>query len=68
MQVAGAAYGDSLARLLAFNGHEVEREYYVNDAGSQVRLFAESIAARMRGEERPPTAMPATTSPSSRRS
>ena len=49
----GAAYGDSLARLLAFNGHEVEREYYVNDAGSQVRLFAESIAARMRGEEPP---------------
>jgi arginyl-tRNA synthetase len=49
----GAAYGDSLARLLAFVGHEVEREYYVNDAGSQVRLFAESIAARMRGDEPP---------------
>ncbi len=49
----GAAYGDSLARLLAFAGHEVEREYYVNDAGSQVRLFAESIAARMAGSEPP---------------
>ncbi|MGH2986678.1 MAG: arginine--tRNA ligase, partial [Solirubrobacterales bacterium] len=49
----GAAYGDSLARLLAFAAHEVEREYYVNDAGSQVRLFAESIAARMRGEPPP---------------
>jgi arginyl-tRNA synthetase len=50
----GAAYGDSLARLLAFAGHTVEREYYLNDAGSQVRLFAESIAARMRGDEPPP--------------
>jgi arginyl-tRNA synthetase len=49
----GAAYGDSLARLLAFVGHPVEREYYLNDAGSQVRLFADSIAARMRGEQPP---------------
>ena len=49
----GAAYGDSLARLLGFAGHEVEREYYMNDTGSQVRLFAESIAARMRGAEPP---------------
>jgi arginyl-tRNA synthetase len=50
----GAAFGDSLARLLELRGHEVEREYYLNDAGSQIRLFAESIAARMRGEEPPP--------------
>jgi arginyl-tRNA synthetase len=49
----GAAYGDTLARLLEQNGNSVEREYYLNDAGSQVRLFAESIAARMRGEEPP---------------
>ena len=49
----GAAYGDSLARLLGFAGHRVEREYYMNDSGSQVRLFAESIAARMRGAEPP---------------
>jgi arginyl-tRNA synthetase len=48
-----AAYGDSLVRLLAAAGHEVEREYYVNDAGSQIARFAESIAARMRGEEPP---------------
>ena len=40
-------------RLLEASGHEVEREYYVNDAGTQVRLFAESIAARMRGAEPP---------------
>ena len=50
----GAAFGDSVAALLDASGHEVEREYYINDAGSQVRLFAESIAASMRGAE-PPT-------------
>jgi arginyl-tRNA synthetase len=48
-----AAYGDSLVRLLEAAGHEVEREYYVNDAGSQVDRFAASIAARMTGEEPP---------------
>src|SRR5439155_8346481 len=46
-----AAYGDSLCRLLAFAGHELEREYYVNDHGTQVRLLGESIRARARGEE-----------------
>jgi arginyl-tRNA synthetase len=49
----GAAYGDSLARVLELAGHRVTREYYLNDAGSQVRKFAESIAARMRGTEPP---------------
>ncbi|HEX2128697.1 MAG TPA: arginine--tRNA ligase [Solirubrobacterales bacterium] len=49
----GAAYGDSLARLLERSGHAVDREYYLNDAGTQVRLFAESVAARMRDEEPP---------------
>jgi arginyl-tRNA synthetase len=48
-----AAYGDSLARLLQAAGHEVQREYYVNDAGSQVTRFADSLAARMRGTEPP---------------
>jgi arginyl-tRNA synthetase len=48
-----AAYGDSLARVLAFAGNEIEREYYLNDMGRQVRQFGESIAARMRGEEPP---------------
>jgi len=48
-----AAYGDSLVRLLQAAGHQVEREYYVNDAGSQITRFAESLAARMRGEEPP---------------
>ena len=48
-----AAYGDSLARVLEFGGHEIEREFYVNDYGTQIDLFAQSIAARMRGEEPP---------------
>src|SRR6185295_19313167 len=38
---------------LARAGHRVEREYYVNDAGSQVERFGESIRARARGEEPP---------------
>jgi arginyl-tRNA synthetase len=46
-----AAYGDSVARLLAFGGHDVEREFYVNDAGEQIQRFRESVAARVRGEE-----------------
>ncbi len=48
-----AAYGDSLARILDFAGHDVQREYYVNDYGSQVRRFGESIKARARGEDAP---------------
>jgi arginyl-tRNA synthetase len=49
----GAAIGDSLSRLLEFAGNNVEREYYINDFGTQVRLFGESIRARARGEEPP---------------
>ncbi len=41
-----AVIGDTLANVLAAAGFEVEREYYVNDAGSQVRKFGESIYAR----------------------
>jgi arginyl-tRNA synthetase len=48
-----AAYGDALARILTFAGHRVEREYYFNDAGSQVRKLGESIRARARGEPVP---------------
>jgi arginyl-tRNA synthetase len=47
------AYGDSVARLLAFAGHEVEREYYYNDAGTQMERFRASVEARRRGEEPP---------------
>jgi arginyl-tRNA synthetase len=48
-----AAYGDALARLLALHGHEVTREFYVNDAGSQVGKLGESILALARGERVP---------------
>jgi arginyl-tRNA synthetase len=48
-----AAYGDALGRLLAFQGHRVDREFYVNDAGSQVRKLGESISALARGEPVP---------------
>ncbi|HEX4467271.1 MAG TPA: arginine--tRNA ligase [Solirubrobacteraceae bacterium] len=48
-----AAYGDSLARMLRFHGHDVEREFYINDAGSQMDRFGESIRAQARGEELP---------------
>ena len=47
------AYGDSVARLLWFAGHSVEREYYFNDVGRQIDLFRESVDARRRGEEPP---------------
>jgi len=47
------AYGDSVARLLAFAGHEIEREYYYNDAGAQMDRFRASVEARRRGEEPP---------------
>lgn len=48
-----AAYGDAIARVLAFHGHRVDREYYVNDYGSQVKNLGASIGARARGEEVP---------------
>ncbi len=47
------AYGDSVARLLAFAGHDVQREYYYNDAGAQMDRFRASVEAVRRGEEPP---------------
>ena len=41
-----AALGDAMANLLAHTGHEVEREYYINDAGNQMDIFGASVAAR----------------------
>jgi arginyl-tRNA synthetase len=49
----GAAYGDTIVRLLEAVGHDVDREYYINDGGSQIDRFAESIAARMTGASLP---------------
>jgi arginyl-tRNA synthetase len=48
-----AAYGDALARILQHYGHSVEREYYFNDAGNQIRLLGESVQARARGVDVP---------------
>lgn len=50
----GAVVGDALAALLEYAGHEVIREYYVNDAGAQVDVLARSVHMRYRealGEE-----------------
>ncbi len=44
----GAVVGDALASLLEFAGHKVTREYYVNDAGSQVDVLARSAYLRYR--------------------
>ncbi len=42
----GAAYGATLANLLEATGHEVQREYYVNDAGRQMDILALSVWLR----------------------
>ncbi|NNK49027.1 MAG: arginine--tRNA ligase, partial [Gemmatimonadetes bacterium] len=44
----GAAIGDAAASLLEWTGHEVTREFYVNDAGRQIELLGESIETRWR--------------------
>jgi len=43
-----AAYGDSLHRIMDFTGFKPSREYYINDAGNQVEILAESIELRFR--------------------
>jgi arginyl-tRNA synthetase len=45
--------GDALARLISASGAKVTREYYFNDAGSQIDRFAASLAAAARGDEPP---------------
>lgn len=50
----GAVVGDTLANLLSFAGYEVVKEYYINDAGSQIDVLARSVFLRYRealGEE-----------------
>lgn len=46
--VRGAVFGDALAALLDFSGHEVTREYYINDGGAQVDVLARSAFERYR--------------------
>jgi len=42
----GAVFGDALASLLEYAGHEVTREYYINDGGAQVDVLARSVYLR----------------------
>ncbi|MCX5891247.1 MAG: arginine--tRNA ligase [Deltaproteobacteria bacterium] len=44
----GAALGDALANLLAATGHEVVREYYINDVGNQILTLGKSLYFRLR--------------------
>jgi arginyl-tRNA synthetase len=44
----GAVFGDALAALLAYAGHDVTREYYINDGGAQVDVLARSAYERYR--------------------
>src|SRR5581483_11045894 len=48
-----AAYGDALSNLFARCGYAVTREYYLNDRGTQMRLFGESLAAAKAGRPVP---------------
>lgn len=42
----GSVYGDTVARLLQWTGHEVTREYYFNNAGRQMRVLGDSVRLR----------------------
>ena len=48
-----AAYGDALCRILERTGHRPHREFYLNDRGVQMQLFAQSLAARKAGADVP---------------
>ena len=49
----GAAYGDAVARLLEWSGYDVQREFYINDRGTQMDLYGASLAAVQAGEPVP---------------
>jgi len=49
----GACFGDALAGLLEATGHDVSREFYINDRGTQMRIFGASLAAIKAGEPVP---------------
>jgi arginyl-tRNA synthetase len=48
-----AALGDSIARVLRASGADVTAEYYINDAGSQMNVFANSVYSRLHGRPVP---------------
>jgi len=49
----GAALGDTLSRIFSFCGSDVVREFYINDAGQQIRMFGESIFSRFKQMQNP---------------
>jgi arginyl-tRNA synthetase len=53
-----AALGDTIARLLDATGHTVQREYYINDAGSQIDALGASVLARYRQAHGVPADLP----------
>lgn len=54
----GAALGDSIARILAAAGYDVSTEYYLNDAGRQMRILGRSIWVRLQQILRQPVEIP----------
>ena len=44
----GAAVGDAVANILAFCGYDVQKEYYINDSGRQIRTLGRSVYLRLR--------------------
>jgi len=54
----GATLGDALAALLEWTGHEVTREFYINDAGVQIERVIQSLAARVRQQSGRPGQVP----------
>src|SRR5699024_503366 len=48
-----AALGDAISRLLRASGAEVTNEYYINDYGAQLDVFAASVWSRMHGQDVP---------------
>lgn len=54
----GAAVGDALAHLLTASGYQVEREYYINDVGTQIETLGRSVYFRYREALGQPTTLP----------
>jgi arginyl-tRNA synthetase len=42
----GGIVGDTLARVMTFLGHQVDKEFYINDAGNQIKILGQSFKAR----------------------
>ena len=49
----GAVVGNTLANLYSYSGYKVEKEFYINDAGNQIRMLGLSVYARFRQIEEP---------------